>query len=447
MTIASTPLQYTPRALAQVPSTPHFIVLQSDQNTLPHPVQLQVEEEQRSSGSVKTDEDLAEDGTDPPGEALDIAYNQYGADYWASRISIVDPLSSRVLKDLDVDQNECAIACCFAPIESQDNESFLFVSTGQNMSFMPRKATAGYVRLYRVHMSNIWEPNREVEYEFEYLHSTKFEEPPTALCPFQGRLLVGFGRALSIYDVGMRQLLRKSWNPKAAPTTIVSIDTQGSRVIIADQKESITYLTYDPQINELVPFIDDFIARWSTAATMVDYETVAAGDKFGNLFVVRCGKEFSEEIDQENGSLVVKHLKPNLGGAPHKLDLASHFYLNDIPTGIHKTQLQPGGMDVLVWTGLSGTLGVVVPFSTQDDVSFFMELERCMRVAEPNIVGRDHLLYRSYYVPVRCCIDGDLCERFMLLSSEWKQKVSNEVEKPIGEIEKKILDMRARSAF
>ena len=32
---------------------------------------------------------------------------------------------------------------------------------------------------------------------------------PSALCPFQGRLLVGVGSTLRIYDLGKRKLLRK----------------------------------------------------------------------------------------------------------------------------------------------------------------------------------------------------------------------------------------------
>ena len=461
----STPLNYTPRALAQVPDTAHFVVLESDPDTMPSSTQKSILAQNKSSNydrrangtekdsdagsdaAMETDEQ-DHDGAESDSQPAKDQPNPRMPGTWASSISIVDPTAQKVLKRLELGKNEAALSCCFAPIESQDSEAFLFVGTGQNMSVMPRKASAGYVHLYRVRDSAVdGQSGQPVEPEFEFIHKTKFSQLPQALAPFQGRLLVGVGRHVCIYDVGMRQLLRKSWRPRVTTYDIVSIDSQASRIIVTDQKESVTYLKYDHTQNGLVPFADDVCARWSTCATMVDYETVAGGDKFGNLFVLRCPKSTSEDVDQENGALMVQHLKPFLGGAPQRLELAAHFFLNDIPMGIHKTQLQPGGLDILVWTGLQGTIGAIVPFAMHDDAEFFMTLEKCMRLAEPSMIGRDHLLYRSYYVPQKSCVDGDKIERFFLLNDEWKQRISNEVEKSIPEIEKKIVDMRMRSAF
>ena len=57
------------------------------------------------------------------------------------------------------------------------------------------------------------------------------------------------------------------------------------------------------------------------------------------------------------------------------------------------------------------------------------------------------MMYRSYYVPVKGVIDGDLCERFMLLGYDSKQKIAAEVEREIREIERKVQEMRTRVAF
>ncbi|KAL9056704.1 MAG: hypothetical protein Q9162_002773 [Coniocarpon cinnabarinum] len=465
----STPLQYTPRALARVPDTAHYVVVQADPNTMPPSAQKTIEDQSKANGTVTNghvdDEDKAE--TNEDGDAAMEVDQEDDADgdtqvqkrerasnprlpgQWASVVSVVDPLKQRVLAQLELTENESAVTCCFAPIVSQDSEQFLFVATAKDRSLMPRGASSGFIHLYRVRDDPPSDPDNEdmKPPEFEFLHKTAFEEPPTALLAFQGRLLAGIGAAVYIYDVGMRKLLRKCWRPRAAATTIVALESQGSRIIIADQKESITFMKYDPVQNELTPFADDVCSRWATCMTMVDYETVAAGDKFGNLFLVRCPKDISDEVDQDNGGLVIQHLKSFLGGTPHRLNLAGHFFLNDIPMSIHKTQLQPGGLDIVVWTGLQGTIGAVVPFAMRDDIQFFMDLERCMRMTEPNLLGRDHLLYRCYYAPVKGCIDGDLVERFFLLNDEWKQRISGEVEKSIPEIEKKIIDMRMRSAF
>lgn len=61
-----------------------------------------------------------------------------------------------------------------------------------------------------------------------------------------------------------------------------------------------------------------------------------------------------------------------------------------------------------------------------------------MRGEEPSLIGRDHLMYRSYYVPVKGAIDGDLCERFRLLSNDKKQKIAAELDRSVREVEKKL---------
>lgn len=136
-----------------------------------------------------------------------------------------------------------------------------------------------------------------------------------------------------------------------------------------------------------------------------------------------------------------------LGGAPHRLDNVMHFFVQDIPMSIQKTALVAGGQEVLFWSGLQGTLGMMVPFVSRDDVDFFSSLEGQLRAEDPPLAGRDHLIYRSYYVPVKGCIDGDLCERFLELSNDLKAKIAAEVDNDVRTIERKIQEMRTRVAF
>ena len=76
-----------------------------------------------------------------------------------------------------------------------------------------------------------------------------------------------------------------------------------------------------------------------------------------------------------------------------------------------KANLIPGGNDSLVFTTISGTVGILVPFTSREDHDFFQHLEMHMRAENPPLAGRDHLSYRSYYYPVKNVIDGDLCEQ------------------------------------
>jgi splicing factor 3B subunit 3 len=258
-----------------------------------------------------------------------------------------------------------------------------------------------------------------------------------ALIPFQGRLLVGLGKTLLIYDLGLRQLLRKS-QADVAPHLIVSLQTQGSRIIVGDVQQGLTYVVYKHESNKLIPFCDDTNNRWTTCTTMVDYESVAGGDKFGNLWIMRCPEKVSAEADEPGSEIHLTHAQPYLHGAENRLNLMAHFYTQDLPTSICKTNLVVGGQDVLLWSGIQGTIGVLIPFVSREDVDFFQNLENHMRSEDPPLAGRDHLIYRGYYVPVKGTIDGDLCERFSLLPNDKKQMIAGELDRSVREIERKI---------
>jgi splicing factor 3B subunit 3 len=248
---------------------------------------------------------------------------------------------------------------------------------------------------------------------------------------------VGIGKTLRIYDLGMRQLLRKT-QAEVAPQLINSLSTQGNRIIVGDVQQGITYVVYKQATNKLIPFVDDTVARWTTCSTMVDYETVAGGDKFGNIFVVRSPQKASEEADEEQAGLHLLNARDYLHGRSHRLDLMCHLYTQDIPTSITKTSLVVGGQDILLWSGLMGTIGVLIPFVTREDTDFFQSLEQHLRAEDPPLAGRDHLMYRSYYAPVKGVIDGDLCERYTLLPNDKKQMIAAELDRSVREIERKI---------
>ena len=68
---------------------------------------------------------------------------------------------------------------------------------------------------------------------------------------------------------------------------------------------------------------------------------------------------------------------------------------------VQKATLIPGGSESLVYTTISGTIGVLVPFTSHEDMDFFQHLEMHMRSENAPLCGRDHLSFRSYYFPVK----------------------------------------------
>ncbi|KAL9103814.1 MAG: hypothetical protein Q9163_001168 [Psora crenata] len=422
----SIPLTYTPRKFIRHPEQPLFYVIESDNNTL----------------APSTRQRLINDTNLVNGDAAILPPEGFGypraEGHWASCIQIVDPVTTKAcLQQIDLEDNEAAVSIAAVSFASQDDETFLIVGTGKDMTVAPRAFTAGFIHVYRF---------LEDGKELEFIHKTKIEQPPQALLGFQGRLLAGVGKDLRIYDLGLKQLLRKC-QAEVAPNLVTGLQTQGSRIIVSDIQESVVYVVYKYQENRLIPFVDDAVARWTTCTTMVDYETVAGGDKFGNLWLLRCPQKASEESDEEGSGAHLIHERQYLQGAPNRLNLMCHFFPQDIPTCIQKTQLVAGGRDILVWTGFQGTIGILVPFVGREDVDFFQTLEQHLRTEDAPLAGRDHLIYRSYYVPVKGVIDGDLCERYALLPNDKKQTIAGELDRSVREIERKIADMRTRVAY
>lgn len=411
----SLPLTYTPRQFVKHPHEPYFYTVEADNNTLGPELrtQLLAAAETQTNGDAKLL---------PPEE---FGYPR-GHGRWASCISVVDPIGEQVLQTIELEGNEAAMSIAVVPFTSQDGESFLLVGTGKDMILNPRQFSEGYIHVYRFQQNGG---------ELEFIHKTKVEEPPMALVAFQGRLAAGIGKSLRIYDLGLKQLLRKA-HVEVAPQLIVSLNTQGSRIIVGDLQQGVTMAVFDHEYQKLIPFIDDTIAHWTTCTAMVDYESVVGGDKFGNVWIVRCPEKASQEADEGGNSLL--NARDYLHGTSNRLDSVAHFFTQDIPTSITKASLVVGVQDVIVWGGLQGTIGVLIPFVTREDADFFHALEVQMRAEDPSLVGRDHLMYRGYYVPVKGVIDGDLCERFRLLPLDKKQQIAGELDRSVREIERKI---------
>jgi splicing factor 3B subunit 3 len=92
---------------------------------------------------------------------------------------------------------------------------------------------------------------------------------------------------------------------------------------------------------------------------------------------------------------------------------------------------------------------MLVPFVGREDVDFFQSLEMALASTNgnPPLLGRDHLIYRSYYAPSKGIIDGDLCETYFLLPNDKKLTIAGELDRSVREIERKISDMRTRVAY
>lgn len=211
-------------------------------------------------------------------------------------------------------------------------------------------------------------------------------------------------------------------------------------------QESIQYAVYKAPENRLLTFADDTQPRWISAMTMVDYNTIAAADRFGNVFVNRLDPKISDQVDEDPTGAGILHEKSQLMGAPHKTKMLAHFHVGDLITSIHKVSLVAGGREVLLYTGLHGTIGILVPFVSKEDVDFISTLEQHMRTEQGSLVGRDQLSWRGYYVPVKAVVDGDLCETFARLPGSKQQNIAAELDRTVGEVLKKLEQLRVTAS-
>lgn len=117
------------------------------------------------------------------------------------------------------------------------------------------------------------------------------------------------------------------------PTCVATINVIGARIIVGDMQESTFYCVYRSiPTRQLLIFADDSQSRWLTCVTNVDYDTVACGDKFGNVFLNRLDTRVSENVDDDPTGAGILHERGFLMGAAHKTQLIAHYNVGSVVT-------------------------------------------------------------------------------------------------------------------
>ena len=230
------------------------------------------------------------------------------------------------------------------------------------MALNPHSCQIASIHTYRINQSD------RGKTQLEFLHKTPVDDIPAAVAPFQGRILVGVGRILRIYDMGKKKLLRKCENKKIS-TFISGIDSIGYRIIIHDTQDSFHFLKYKRKDNVIVLFADDVSTRFLTCGCLMDYDTVAGADKFGNIFFVRLPTDVKDDVEEDPTGVKSLWDRGVLNGASQKV--RTHlvifnffvFYSSQYPHQIHTSfisRLLKGRIYSLsvVWVGVYFTEGV-----------------------------------------------------------------------------------------
>lgn len=181
--------------------------------------------------------------------------------------------------------------------------------------------------------------------------------------------------------------------------------------------------------------------RFTTSLSVLDYSTVGGTDKFGNVFVLRAPQNVHDDVENSTGIRMLWD-QGLLNGAPSKLDMMTHYYLGEMATTSTLRALVPGGRDALLVATVMGGIYAFVPLTAKEDFSFFQHVEMFMRQEKSNLCQRDHLSYRSYFLPVKHTYDGDLCELLTSMPPKKQAELGEDVNRSTSEMQKKLEDVR-----
>jgi len=353
--------------------------------------------------------------------------------HWGSCVRLIDPSDGcSVLDCVELGRDESAFCCTSVRFHSKGGEPLLAVGTVTEMKLAPMKHERSQIILYRVIGGG----------KLQLLHRTIVDDGPVlALAHFQGRLVAGIGKTIRLFEMGKRQLLRKC-ERRDLPTMVRNIQAVGNRVFVGDMLRSIHVFRYDASVNRFIAIAVDMNPRPIVAQELLDFNTVAVSDKFGNVSVLRVPKgadTLGTAQDSAKGGL----WDTSRSDTTPKLELLCQYFVGEIVTGMTRSSLAAGGVESLIYVTATGRIGAMLPFSTRGDVELYNQLEKELRTELPRPTGRDPLIYRSHYAPKINVIDGVMMGEFLKLSHEKQTKIAEEIEKPISEILKKIEDARS----
>lgn len=260
------PLRYTPRKLVRIPHTRDVVIIESDMNEfntteksiqiadlsskyptlLSNADRINLDKAAKMSSGDEEEAQDDEEGTVYPCRGPTPAMEGK----WASCIRILESSSGNTKDLIELTNNEAALSICMCKFPQFSDETFLCVGTCKDLVYSPKRSfSSASIKIYRI-----------LDGKILFFHETEVEDIPYAIAEFQGKLLVGLGKILRLYDQGKRKLLKKTEN-KGFPYNIVKLHTMGFRVYVGDVTESIHFVKYKRNDNVFSIFADDTIPR------------------------------------------------------------------------------------------------------------------------------------------------------------------------------------------
>lgn len=231
-------------------------------------------------------------------------------------------------------------------VKFDKNSPYIIIGITTNQTFLPNSHGKSYLFTFKVSKNKT----------LQFMHKTEIEEIPQVVSNFHNKLLVASKNIIRLYELGQKQLLKKSTTVINFLTNIIKIIPQSNRIIISDShSSSIVFAKFDNLENQFIPIADDIIKRQVISMFPIDSDTILTSDKFGNLGVSRIDENISRQIEED--WTILKNSESIYNSCPFKLINLIDFHLGEIIT---KFQFINNNESIL-YCGIFGTLGVLTP--------------------------------------------------------------------------------------
>ena len=376
-------------------------------------------------------------------------------------------------------ENECFLS--YHLIENyyaNSDKQLLIISTAENYKLYPiKKYSIAKIYLYDIFL----DIKKNYAFTINLKFKDKVESLATAICEYQNKVLCGMYKELILYEIGKEHLLKKS-RSNLIKDEITSLSINGDRILALTRRSSIYILKYN-EFNALFYTIisDDFYTRYIHKVKFLDYDTVVGSDKFENFFIYRIPKDqFNPNYDSSRHAvkdsmtgMLTNSNDTFLHAASLKLVLINEIHLGEIITEFHTIKIKEdfdnnneeeenednsmsgnnmnnsddemdeNKIKAILYGTLAGGIGMLIQFNKKEDALFFAQMELLLREYIDEPTGRNILMAKSQYIPVKNIIDFNLIYEFFNIEPSLQKKIAEELgDKAVNEIKNKISEIR-----
>uniref|UniRef100_A0A672NPY8 Cleavage/polyadenylation specificity factor A subunit C-terminal domain-containing protein n=1 Tax=Sinocyclocheilus grahami TaxID=75366 RepID=A0A672NPY8_SINGR len=299
------PLQYTPRKFVIHPETNNLILIETDHNAYTEATKAQRKQQMAEEMVEAAGEDERELAAEMAAAFLNenlpeaiFGAPKAGSGQWASLVRMINPIQGNTLDLVQLEQNEAAFSVAVCRFSNGGDDWYVLVGVARDMILNPRSVGGGYIYTYRLVGGGD---------KLEFLHKVS---------------VTGNDLILYVFDISFKKSLLFLFL-QHVPNLVTGIHTIGQRVIVSDVQESLFWVRYRRNENQLIIFADDTYPRWVTTACLLDYDTMAAADKFGNICIVRLPPNTSDDVDEDPTGNKALWDRGLLNGASQKVEVSS----------------------------------------------------------------------------------------------------------------------------